>query len=155
MSSAGEPVEASDRLAALQHSLQALERGEPLDEAGAGSSRAIRIRRAALTIDRRIAQQRAEAAQRGLEALQERMNRIVDDARNARNRVPLSFESERRSGIGVYWSPVPVLAFRAWLVSDSLYGAFGPWTDVRIPLSRGHFGLARHLGADRRGRRVR
>ncbi|MBU1226966.1 MAG: hypothetical protein KJ698_07135 [Actinobacteria bacterium] len=117
------------RLAALSRDLQALERGEIPARLAAASSPAVRFRLAARAIDQGIAARRAEEARRGLAALQERIGRIVADARDARNRVPLSFETEHRSGVEVFWSPVPVLAFRAWAVKDFLCGVYGSWTE--------------------------
>lgn len=120
-------------LAALQRRLQALDRGETPDIDGPIASRAVRTRVIRRVIAERKAAERAEVARRGLRVLQRRMDQIVADAREAGRRswvrIAPSFERERRSGIDVFWSPAPVLAYRAWAVRGLLRGVIGVWQE--------------------------
>jgi hypothetical protein len=129
----------------LQKQLRALDRGEPADAFLLGSSPAVRTRLIGRAITQQIAEQEAEKARRGLESLQRRMERIVADARVAFDRPPgrslLDSDQKRGTRLNVFWSPVPVLAFRAWRIRGLLRGVVGAWPE---PVYRaGCFGSGR------------
>ncbi len=132
-------------LADLQKQLRALDRGEPADAFLLGSSPAVRTRLIGRAITQQIAEQEAEKARRGLESLQRRMERIVADARVAFDRPPgrslLDSDQKRGTRLNVFWSHVPVLAFRAWRIRGLLRGVVGAWPE---PVYRaGCFGSGR------------
>lgn len=118
-----------ENLAALQGQLRALDRGEAIEGDPLVSSPAVRVRLAAREVAASIAAEREERHQRAWVSLRTRMDRIVDEARAARDSVPVGFESVRRGGVVVYWSPVAVLGFRAWAVKRHLTGVYGVWAE--------------------------
>jgi len=120
-------------LAELQQQLRALDRGDSVDALLPGTSPAVRTRLAGRAITQQIAENEAEEARRGLESLQRRMERIVTDARDSFDRPlgrsPIVFDQKRGTRLDVFWSPVPVLAFRAWGVRGLLRGVVGAWQE--------------------------
>ena len=126
----GTPVpDGWESLAALQSQLRALDRGEAIDGDPLVASPAVRARLAARAVAASIAAEREERHHRAWVSLCTRMDRIVDEARSARDSVPVGFESARRGGAEVFWSPVAVLGFRAWAVERHLTGVYGVWAE--------------------------
>ncbi len=120
-------------LAELQQQLRALDRGESVDALPLGTSPAIRTRLTRRAITQQIAEREAEESRRGLESLQRRTERIVADAGDAFDRPLgrslLDFDQKRGTRLDVFWSPVPVLAFRAWDIRGLLRGVVGAWSE--------------------------